>query len=274
MSKAAASSSRGKAAVNGELSSRQKRELLRTGKAPPCHCIKMKQHDFPERSDVLSVKVDNFTSIDEVKRTAEKGGYAGFSVHKNVAQLKGGDNAPRSWKDLLWMGFDYKVDFYLCESTKVWKQTQAAVDEATRVLDGYIDRKTEAVRDEWVIVHALPKDEGGPMGFDNGHDCTDLGDFKVLCAAHPDCMGFAHKPLTKQFFAKKKWSGFDSRTARYYHKGNETWEWYYIKSRGKDPAVTPGEIARATKKVVPKVPAKPKYNTFGLGVMDSVFKKK
>merc|ERR1719296_17180 len=74
------------------------------------------------------------------------------------------------------------------------------------------------------------------MGFDNGHDVTKIADFKVLCAAHPDCVGFAHDEQNHLFFAKTKWSGFDSKTAEYHKK--DGWSWTYIASRGDDPAVT------------------------------------
>lgn len=211
-------------------------ETKENSTGPKCHWIKMEQHDFPERGDKKSVVYANFPDLNEVKRVAEEGGYVGFALHDNIAYMKGGDNAPQSWRDLLWMGLDYKVDFYLCEKSSTWREKQARMQEAVALLNGVVENKTKAVKGQWVRVHALPRNEGSGLIFDNQNEAKTVDDFKILCAAHPDCVGFAHDPAHKTLSAKKKGTGFDSSNATYYHKGSEIWEWYYIQSRSVDPS--------------------------------------
>jgi len=199
-----------------------------------CHWIKLPQHDFPDRGDTGSTTYTTATKIEDLQHLAEQQGHAGFAVRPEEGSVyfKGGQDGPRSWGDLLWMGDEYQVDFYFCEKTSDLRESEQRAEKALEVIHSYAKENTASIADQWVSVHALPKNEGTGMGLEGDHTVETVEDMKILCGFNPDCAGFAYHPKTKKFLSKKKYTGFVADDARY--GKNVGWEWHYIRSRGQE----------------------------------------
>jgi ubiquitin-protein ligase len=89
----------------------------------------------------------------------------------------------------------------------------------------------------WIRENGLPDIEGDAVEITCTCGVHSLEDIQRACESHPDCVGFAYRPTTQQWYPKKKDAGFIASSATYSQKiWGETWEWYYLPSRTQERA--------------------------------------
>jgi hypothetical protein len=95
----------------------------------------------------------------------------------------------------------------------------------------HLSSDMETSQAEWIQIDGLPDIEGESILIETSSKAT-LEDIQRVCAKNTDCVGFAFRPATKQWFPKMKGTGFLPSIATYSQKHMfQTWEWHYMPDR-------------------------------------------
>jgi len=89
---------------------------------------------------------------------------------------------------------------------------------------------------KWTWEDGLPTNEGSDYATIDKSGIDTLEQMKAACESHHECVGFAYRPATRDWYPKRAGTGFFKDTATYSQwRAPETWQWHYIPLRA--PAI-------------------------------------